>query len=287
MRYRRRTETDLDDCDGYLYGACRLLPGELLSSWLWRVASSQYCRPTHIRSLIELRGDLHDLDFGPASRATRRLARLTQTDCRAIEKAQTQCGTLLRHQWLKGITFDFRSATPIYRYCPLCLRCDAVAHFRCHWRTAYTYACETHKVGLRDSCQACGRRINLSVSEIGAEWSHGNPLTNCSECFFELARAETLTLDGRLMTILLDRQAALGRLFSQGYLRHPRLGTISAVNVIDQYLVVSERPSGRGRGYCSLDFRRVYGPWADDLAMYLGATLDLGSEAAGPSGARS
>lgn len=278
--YRRRNsrtrEAKSEEGGGYLYGAPPIIAGEAVSGWIWRIAGSQCCRNSHILALVGWRLTAHEFDFARAPVVVERLAHLTLSDSRAIGEAQARGGPLLEHPSLLGLTSDHGSSVPIYRYCPYCLRNDRVAYFRYIWRTAFTFACERHRVALRDSCPSCARRVDFSTSKAQRGAVDGSRLmAQCPECGFELSHAESVSSVESLITVLLSRQRFLQRIISQGFIRHPKLGTISALGVVESFLAPPPNLGETAVGARGLDFARLFGPWADDLRAWLGKTMQL------------
>ena len=146
------------------------IKGELLSSWLTRIAYF------HCYSFYEFcegewpgqRYHYHDIDITAPNRLIQGLAENTVASLH-----QTTESTLRTYE---GILFDralsgakTRFVLPAgansrtvfsagMQWCPICLDCDETPYWRKTWRLAFITACSEHQLVLADRCSNCGVR---------------------------------------------------------------------------------------------------------------------------------
>lgn len=185
-------------------------PGELLSSWLARLAAAhglsytRFCMrawPEHTlwRGDVDLHAD--DDVLGVVSERT------------GVGRARVEATTLasLRGWLFPGVSRSWRTAwvlpgnhsapapfQPLLRsdgssyrlqYCPLCLSEDKEPYFRLHWRLAFVTACERHERELDDQCPKCGGPIVPRLADTLDRASARSPdLARCYRCRSDLRR---------------------------------------------------------------------------------------------------
>jgi len=154
----------------------KLLPGELLSSWLWRTARASGAPPRRfVRDAVG--AELADLDRDIDDDAVARLAFLSGQSVEDLlagtMRADVVCQSddpfarvhraLLRHgDLVLNRTHRGRSA-PIIQYCPVCLGRGAAAHLRRGWRLSIEVVCFIDGCFLLDACWRCGALLNPLV----------------------------------------------------------------------------------------------------------------------------
>ena len=145
----------------------RILPGEILSSWLVRIA---HANGFQARAFCadQLRYDREiwrrDIDHLAPPKLIALLARKTGANVEEI------AATTLRSY--EGIAFErfiefgtTRWVLPLgiqgrtrrlfgQQYCPACLATDSVPYLRLRWRMAFQVVCTSHSVLLADRCPA-------------------------------------------------------------------------------------------------------------------------------------
>jgi hypothetical protein len=174
----------------------KLLPGELLSSWLWRTASEAGAPPR--RFVHDVIGShLPDVD---RDTAIARLAFLSgQPDddllrgtMRAdvpprpsdpftrVQQALLRHGDLVLNRTRRG------RSTPIIQYCPVCLGRGAAAHLRRGWRFSIEVVCVIDGCFLLDACWRCGATLDpLALGRPSIAFL-------CTACGVRLAAAPSL-----------------------------------------------------------------------------------------------
>lgn len=181
---------------GILLVRTQSLPDELLSSWLVRTAWSngQYLERFWRKTLLIDKNIWHwDIDRGSLAQLVTRLAEVTETP---LERAMAttlrgyegilykKCPAFGIWPWILPIGRKVNSwSLHGQQYCPLCLAEDESPYFRKKWRLAFSVACLTHGIILRDACPICKSPVNFHESEVG-RWciQETTPLTFCPYC---------------------------------------------------------------------------------------------------------
>ena len=181
------------------------LPGELLSSWLWRIACGLGAPPKRF-ALDAIGVPLADVDHEVDDAAIARLAFFSgQSEehlLRGTLRADVPMGSayigedvqqaLLRHgDFVLNRSRRGRS-TPITQYCPICLGRGAMAHLRRGWRFSIEVVCSIDGCFLLDACWRCGGLLSpLSLTVPCSEFL-------CVQCGASLAKAPSLRMDATL-----------------------------------------------------------------------------------------
>ena len=218
------------------------LPDELLSSWLWRVASGLGAPPSRF-ALDAIGVRLADVDRDIDDAAIARLAFLSGQphayllrgtlrpdvvaapgDVHArVQQVLLRNGDLVLNRQRGGRG----RSVPITSYCPVCLASKHTAYLRRGWRFSIEIACSRDGCFLMDSCWRCGALLD--------SLSGGIPCDQflCCKCSAPLAKAPSLRVsdmvqDQALVYSHLDtliRQCSPDPL---GYPAEPVIGRLSA-----------------------------------------------------------
>lgn len=150
----------------------KILPEELLSSWLTRTAFAHgRTLPLFITSYIKNEGSALsriDLDFRYDEHLFEILAdksRLSPSDILKMSLRNEEgylfaCNDCLYPPKQIRKLRDKRTHFGLM-FCPLCLKEDAVPYFRKKWRYLFYNACPKHQVYLADRCGGCFERIRF------------------------------------------------------------------------------------------------------------------------------
>lgn len=227
----------------------KLLPGELLSSWLWRVARASGAPPRgFVRDAIGAHLANVDRDVDDATLA--RLAFLSGQHvadlrvaamrgnvplhgCDAFTQVQQ---VLLRHGDLVLNRVRRGRSIPIIQYCPVCLGRGAAAHLRRGWRFSIEVVCFIDGCLLLDACWRCGALLDpLADSSPSVDF-------RCVACGVRLAAAPALPLPETLhdqtvlfagltsMLVTRDRQRILA---GQAYVDALSAGALRGTNPLN------------------------------------------------------
>lgn len=176
------------------------LPGEILSSWMVRLAfSNGFPLHTFYSHLLEFREALwnRDIDRHPSEQLLKLLGLHTQQPLSTLRE-MTLCGyegvlftELSMHgdvKWLLPLGLFHRNRTRAgMQYCPLCMRADPTPYYRLSWRTALTVLCPIHNCVMGDVCPKCASPIMFHRHGIGARKSpYVENLRRCHQCGFHL-----------------------------------------------------------------------------------------------------
>ena len=143
----------------------RILPDELLSSWLIRCALAHGCDPLVLTGEIwpGWRAWTVDMDRGLSHAQLDVLQKMSGQSRRALIQATldpTMCAIGLplaksTWPWLLGLGTRNRRRSGGLQCCPLCLGADRKPYFRIQWRLAWHTGCEKHQISLIDRCPCC------------------------------------------------------------------------------------------------------------------------------------
>jgi hypothetical protein len=177
----------------------KLLPGELLSSWLWRTAREAGAPPRRfVRDAIGVH--LPDVDRDIDDDAIARLAFLSgqpeddlrratmraDVPLRSFDPFTRVLQVLLRHGDLVLNRMRRGRSTPIVQYCPVCLGRGAAAHLRRGWRFLIEVVCFIDGCFLLDACWRCGALLDpLALGSPSLDFL-------CAACGARLAAAPAL-----------------------------------------------------------------------------------------------
>ncbi|MBB2170365.1 TniQ family protein [Gluconacetobacter aggeris] len=125
--------------------------GEVLSSWLARLAARYDLRASHLLSHVGCdMPDARALDWCAAPRVDRALARVTGVSVQRL--AGMRCGGAEAWLWDR----------PAPAWCRTCLQADLLAGGetweRRAWRSGATALCDRHGQLLEEACPCCGKR---------------------------------------------------------------------------------------------------------------------------------
>ena len=189
-------------------------PGELLSSWLWRIARGLGAPPRRFARDVLGTADLADVDREIGDAALQRLAFLSgqspqhllhgtlhpwppapvvQTgfvdpEARRRERRERARQALLLHGGLvlnRGRGGRGR-AIPVVQYCPVCLADEKTAYLRRGWRLSLEVACFEDGCFLLDACWRCGAPLDPLAHTVPCE------RFTCVRCGALLSKAPSL-----------------------------------------------------------------------------------------------
>lgn len=193
------------------------IPGELLTSWIWRTALAAGVPPKTFAHEV-LDADIDDIDMDVSPSTLRRLAQLsgqTYSHLAAGTLGDTaDCGEdtasgVIESVLLRDGRFQLqrngrdrlgRKLTAL-QYCPQCLECDARPYFRRVWRLSHLVVCLEHRCRLYDRCWQCDAPIEPLEQRSFATQPH------CASCHAMLSKAGHIAAKG-----LTQRQEALDAL---------------------------------------------------------------------------
>ena len=172
-----------------------LLPDEILSSWLIRVALANGCDPLVFMGAIWPMQCVWaiDLDRRPRTELLDVLSTLSGVATTTLEQATLYPIAKLvlssnppsKQSWPWILSVGSRNRRRIGRmqYCPLCLAADESAFFRIQWRFAWHSVCIRHECQLLEACPHCN--ATLEPHRVNAS---GNGLNSCMTCDRSLSR---------------------------------------------------------------------------------------------------
>lgn len=179
----------------------KLLPDELLTSWIVRLAHANHMKVHTLATMLAGANWApfwnRDLDRSASQGLLLKLAELTATSLERIQEATvTEAASRLVgwHQpkgstpWVLPLGVWHRKRRAFgTQFCPLCLHMDAQPYYRRAWRLAFYTECEMHHVLMEDRCPACKQPICFFRSDLGdREEVEGLPAYRCTACRFNL-----------------------------------------------------------------------------------------------------
>lgn len=176
------------------------LPGEILSSWMVRLAfSNGFPLHTFYSRLLGFKEALWNLDIDrhPSEQLLDLLSLHTRQSAATL-RGMTLCSyegvlfpELLMHgdvRWLLPLGLYHRNRKRAgMQYCPLCLRTDVVPYYRLAWRIALVVVCPLHHCVMEDLCPQCRSPIMFHRHGVGREkFPYVAHLRQCHLCGLNL-----------------------------------------------------------------------------------------------------
>ncbi|MGE4294337.1 MAG: TniQ family protein [Campylobacterales bacterium] len=180
-----------------------LLPDELLSSWLVRVARKHQTRTTSFTNMHfpEYNKNIiwqRDLDLWAPDTLLERLSFKS-----GLDEAILYGSTLRSYQGKLNASMAGKGHTPLIRslgnychikrlgglrFCPECLASGPEPYYRKRWRLSFYTACPDHKTFLLDRCPECSAPLTLSKIHEERDFGH------CYKCGFDLRKAAAVAV---------------------------------------------------------------------------------------------
>lgn len=169
--------------------------GELLSSWLVRIASAcgmgatQFCSEVlHIQT-----PNLRIADRSPDDLLIQKLSEGTGVPVEEIRELSllaeegyvfSQSGKGLSHWIIPAVTAHTKIGpnTNGMAYCPECLCTDQTPYYRKNWRYAYYSICMTHRIPLSSTCPHCNRPYSHMRPLNRKVVFTSDPIRTCRSC---------------------------------------------------------------------------------------------------------
>ena len=180
----------------------KLLPDELLSSWIVRIAETNGVKLETMTRLL-----LGEYPL-PWNRDIDRLAPkwllkgvCDHTGTRYWDAYRTTLAgyrtRLYPHRkdsgqlrWILSVQINSTKRDGFgMQYCPACLATDNEPYFRRKWRVAFHTFCPEHKIMLHDSCPACGAAVTFYRRDFGRAIDEAGAICFCYQCQFDLRTA--------------------------------------------------------------------------------------------------
>ena len=143
----------------------RPAPGELLSSWLHRVAHANGVPPRYFRAVLGVAGETWSAQLDRhLPDAVRRLlldhTSICPEEIDGLCLANSPLSTLRLRLRTRPQDAGTSTAQSCWlQFCPICLREDEVPYFRRSWTLATRVSCFRHGCRLRDRCPSCGQGL--------------------------------------------------------------------------------------------------------------------------------
>jgi TniQ. len=186
----------------------RPLPGEILTSWLVRIA---HAHGFSAQSFCDRAFGSHyqiwnrDIDRQAPNWLLKHISMKTghplwrvKRMSLAIYEGRLFPKALLsgKQQWLLPLHIYHRTRHGFgTQFCPICVQVAKEPYFQRIWRLALYTFCPYHGIMLHDRCPKCKQAVAYFRQGIGAEsYTEANPLSICVNCGFDLAQTEVRPL---------------------------------------------------------------------------------------------
>lgn len=183
-----------------------LILEESLASYIARLCQMHSVHPrVLVKGLSIERKDDYDLDIRHCDLV--QVTRGTRLTDKQIYFLTTRFGRV-RRQNLTELFLNVDRGKGYYKYCPRCLETDLVPYWRWTWRLKHFEICPKHKIKLLDSCQSCGRRINIKKNLDKRYYGidDGMILEFCGQCRAALSEVAGTTIQSKRLSRYLNLQ---------------------------------------------------------------------------------
>lgn len=218
-----------------LYLAPAPIPGEVASSWVFRMAERYDVSPQAMRQALQL----STVHFDVYRRWTNidHIAFATVKDTSAVKATFRLAESNLGHRayWPLVRRLD---RSPLYRYCPKCFAEDEIPYLRLAWRLAFTVFCEHHRIALSDRCPRCDSNFSIELHthhRLNAR-RLGHSMRHCHHCGTLLTEQKTQAIPPVLIPVIEQFQISFLRAIQFGYYRDRYGGRISAEYYLRSFL---------------------------------------------------
>ncbi|MBS0543075.1 MAG: TniQ family protein [Proteobacteria bacterium] len=189
-----------------LPGAPNPLPGEVFSSWHWRIQTFLRLPTKVLQAALGVDALPYWIDTGACRLDIERMAYAVMHTTKSLEALTWPQSSMLSDPHYCCLTTTPLRRRPIVRYCEICLRTDPVPYIRTLWRIACAYLCPTHGVVLRELCPSCHQPFELPRYKPNQS---SRQLRRCHACGADLCDVESSALPEDLRYLVLARQAEL------------------------------------------------------------------------------
>lgn len=164
-------------------------PGELLSSWVHRLAFANGIAPRSFGRVLGFSGGMWSpsLDMNFQSDAVNILSAHTGISLPQLFTMSLK-GSPLKRLLLPLRDDGRRRGSAWLQFCPQCLADDAHPYFRRQWRLSTRISCQHHRCGLRDRCPSCRSRL-AAFNQVELVPQHF-----CVTCGFDLRQASKVSI---------------------------------------------------------------------------------------------
>lgn len=214
---------------------------ELLSSWFARLAYAHY---THPQTFINLYFGLeHRDEFKNNIDTTLSAKILTQIQEKCKDRINILNLTLKTYSgYLQENDINIMSNRLLssVKFCPRCLKEDAVPYFRKKWKLTFSTACIKHNCYLHDSCPNCNTLISiLKMYKNKLSFSH------CHKCGYELKKARRLCILDRYLSAGCNQEKIL-EILHKGYVKFHNTNVYSfcffdTVNQLSKIILLKQK----------------------------------------------
>lgn len=172
-----------------------LLPDEIISSWLVRVALMHGCGPMVLTGNVWPKWRIWTLDADRflSEDQLKPLSHISGISLEAFKQTTLHPVASLIYggqppkmavwPWILALGTRNTKRRSGLQFCPFCLSEDAKPYYRLQWRFAWHTGCERHTCSLLDRCCNCGAPVE--PHRLNAEESHAAVCATCKACLWE------------------------------------------------------------------------------------------------------
>lgn len=200
----------------------QILPDELLSSWLMRIASGNGLKLhsfTH-RAFPNVSIWNRDIDKTVSDnvlsilskRSGRPFKEVFQTTLKSYEGYLAETVIDSKTKWILPLGIYHRThKRKGLCFCPLCLAEDNIPYFRRLWRLGFSVVCTKHSVWMLDACPNCNMPIAFHRNDFEHKYNPTEKGMNiCYNCEFDLRSSNiTKETDSLFLEFLINIEKAL------------------------------------------------------------------------------
>lgn len=205
-----------------IYGVPAIEEFEVFSSWIARASLATEIPLPKLLEAMGIKQPSHLVDLGAIHLDLERIRGITGVDVDSLLHLKLPEGSILSESKFSFLSIHKFTEKPLYQFCPHCLKSDATPFFRSSWRLSITRICPIHQVELRNCCNQCKKKINLSHLRKMRDFSgffRIPSLLFCNFCMTDLGDAPTQVLNDNILTKALDHQAVIGELIQKTFNR--------------------------------------------------------------------
>lgn len=216
------------------------IDGEILSSWLSRIAHTQgltlnqflkMCLPSPVGVGFDIDATTEPAFFEAIVRGTGfPLQETVQTTFQPEQGKLYSGDDLLRARWI--IPLRFKSPKqPGIPFCPGCLVTDSAPYYRKHWRYGFFTICPDHGL-LETHCSHCGHPFAYHGADRAKHIATSSGLSNyCHRCQHRFSTNISPVADS-VITPLIEFQSQIFGALNAGWIQVPNRGQIHIFNYL-------------------------------------------------------
>lgn len=216
------------------------IDGEILSSWLSRIANAQgltlnqflkICLPSPVGVGFDIDAITEPRFFEAICAGTGIAQRDLLRTTFLPDQGRIYSGNNLLHaSWI--VPLRLKSPTqPGLPFCPGCLTCNSVSYYRKHWRYGFFSVCPEHGL-LETHCSRCGHPFSYQGADRAKRIAIGTGLSNsCHGCNHQFIPSVTPITD-EVISRVVQLQSDILDAMEVGWIQVPNRGLVHIHNYL-------------------------------------------------------